>query len=61
MASVVNYVNSTMNEIYEHCTNLYEAMMDIDTDAISNTIKDLKKCLNDIQKTYRDEEITDKK
>ena len=51
------YVNSTMNELHELNAELYEAMMDMDNLSLSVTIKSIKKILNDIQKSYNEEQL----
>lgn len=52
----LNYVNSTMDEVYELSSDLYEAMIDMDKKAVSTVIKIYKKILSDIQKSY-DEQL----
>ena len=49
------YVNSVMDEVHELCSDLYEAMMDIDREEVVGTIKKLKLVLTDVQKSYNEE------
>ena len=52
MADITRYVNSTMDEVHELCSELYEAMIDIDKDGVKSSIINLKKVLTDILRTY---------
>ena len=47
----VSYVNSTMNELNELTSDLYEAMIDKQRSDILATIKSIRKCITDIQKS----------
>jgi hypothetical protein len=49
------YVNSTMDEVYSHCSELYEAMMDMVDKDVFIVIKSFKRVLSDIQKSYNGE------
>lgn len=49
------YVNSTMDEVYSHCSDLYEAMIDMVDKDIFIVIKSFKRVLSDIQKSYNGE------
>ena len=53
---IVIYVNSTMKEVNNHCDDLYESMIDKDKDEVIKTVEKLKRVLNDIKKTYNEEE-----
>ena len=53
---IVIYVNSTMKEVNDHCDDLYESMIDKDKDEVIKTVEKLKRVLNDIKKTYNEEE-----
>jgi hypothetical protein len=44
-----------MDEVHELCSDLYEAMMDIDKEGVVGTIKKLKLVLTDVQKSYNEE------
>jgi hypothetical protein len=51
----VSYVNSTMNELNELTSDLYEAMIDKQRSDILATIKSIRKCITDIQKSYEEQ------
>lgn len=46
------YVNSVMNEFYDLGARLYEGMIDKDDSEVDETIKQLKKMLTDVQRSY---------
>ncbi len=48
----VNYVNSTMAEINEMTDELYEAMMDDDSEATKDVVNRLIKSLRDIYRSH---------
>jgi hypothetical protein len=52
MADITRYVNSTMDEVHELCSELYEAMIDMDKDGVKSSIINLKKVLTDVLRTY---------
>lgn len=49
------YVNSVMNEFYDLGARLYEGMIDKDENEVDESIKQLKKMLTDIQRSYSNE------
>ena len=59
MADITRYVNSTMDEVHELCSELYEAMIDIDKDGVKSSIINLKKVLTDIMRTYETNATTE--
>ena len=46
------YVNSVMNEFYDLGARLYEGMIDKDENDVDESIKQLKKMLTDVQRSY---------
>lgn len=46
------YVNSVMNEFYDLGAKLYEGMIDKDDKEVDESIKQLKKMLTDVQRSY---------
>jgi len=46
------YVNSVMNEFYDLGARLYEGMVDKDDKEVDESIKQLKKMLTDVQRSY---------
>lgn len=44
-----------MDEVHELCSELYEAMMDIEKKDVIESIRKLKKVLTDVQKSYNDD------
>lgn len=50
------YVNSVMNEFYDLGARLYEGMVDKDENEVDESIKQLKKMLTDIQRSYSNAE-----
>ena len=59
MADITRYVNSTMDEVHELCSELYEAMIDMDKDGVKSSIINLKKVLTDIMRTYETNATTE--
>ena len=51
------YVNSTMDEFHENGAELYEAMMDGDNAAINEVIKKINKSLQDVRKSFQEDEF----
>jgi hypothetical protein len=51
----INYVNSTMDELIELQTELYEALCDGTTEEVLSIIKRFKQVLTDIQKSQNEE------
>jgi hypothetical protein len=51
------YVNSTMDEFHEYGAELYEAMMDKDQAAVTETIKKINKSLADVRKSFQEDEF----
>ena len=51
MDKYMQYVNSTMSEINDLCSELYESLADKDYNESSEVIKKLSKVLRDIQKS----------
>lgn len=49
------YVNSVMNEFYDLGAKLYEGMIDKDENEVDESIRQLKKMLTDIQRSYSNE------
>lgn len=47
----VNYVNSTMQEVNDLSSDLYEGLIDKEFDSVQDTIKKLNQVLRDITKT----------
>lgn len=47
----MQYVNSTMKELYDLCAELYEALADKDEDESKEAIKKIGTVLRDIQKS----------
>lgn len=46
------YVNSVMNEFYDLGARLYEGMVDKDDKEVDESIRQLKKMLTDVQRSY---------
>lgn len=55
MNNYMQYVNSTMNEINDLCTELYEALADQEIDDVRELIKKLNKVLRDIHKSNNED------
>ena len=51
MNNYMQYVNSTMAEINDLCSELYESLADQDNHETTEVIKKLTKVLRDIQKS----------
>jgi hypothetical protein len=49
------YVNSVMNEFYDLGSRLYEGMVDKDDQEVEESIRQLKKMLTDVQRSYSNE------
>ncbi len=49
------YVNSVMNEFYDLGARLYEGMVDKDEEEVEESIRQLKKMLTDVQRSYSNE------
>lgn len=52
----LTYINSAMNEFYDLGSKLYEGMVDKDEKEVFDAIKQLKKMLTDIQRSYGSED-----
>jgi hypothetical protein len=48
----INYVNSTMAEVNEMTTELYESLIDGDSEATKDVVNRLIKSLRDIYKSH---------
>ena len=53
---LLTYVNSVMNEFYDLGARLYEGMVDKDENEVDESIKQLKKMLTDVQRSYSNAE-----
>lgn len=51
MNNYMQYVNSTMDEINDLCSQLYESLADKDTEEAKSVIIKMIKALRDIQKS----------
>lgn len=48
----VSYVNSTMGEIHDLASDLYEAMIDKDASSVQTVVINMKRALSDISRSY---------
>jgi mevalonate kinase len=55
MNNHMQYVNSTMNEINNLCSELYEALADKDVEEIKDIIRKLNKVLRDVHKSNHED------
>lgn len=53
--NLVTYVNSIMQEFHDLGSDLYESMIDMDSETVQSTVISLKKLLSDIQRSYNEE------